>query len=71
MWRRWLKAMQNKTFYELNEDKARQLVLCQIVDGWTCEEIKEYFLNLGCGLFFVRRLVHPCFINPPEKHLQN
>lgn len=63
--------MQNKTFYELNPDKAKTLVAKQVVDGWTCDEIKEYFYNLNCGIFFVRSLVNPFFINTEHEKQAN
>lgn len=63
--------MNNKTFYELNPNAAKALVAKQVFDGWTQDEIKEYFYNLGCGIFFVRDLVNPFFINSQDNNQPN
>lgn len=41
-------------FYELNKDKAQQLVEQQKFDGWSLEDVKNYWYSLGYDVFFVR-----------------
>lgn len=39
-------------FYEIHPEKAQRLAREQIADGWSKEEIRNYFCALGYDIFF-------------------
>lgn len=52
-----------KLFYIDKLDKAKLLTAEMIVDGWTKDELIEYWTILGYDQFFINTIVSPFFIN--------
>ena len=55
-----------KKFYEINKDKARDLVAKQIIDCWSYEDIRNYWYSLGYDIFFINSVIKPYFVNPKD-----
>lgn len=47
-----MNATKSKLFYEEHAEKLAPFVAEQLKDGWTADDIKEYFRNLGYDYFF-------------------
>jgi len=46
-------------YYTNHPEKAKELVLVQLADGWTVGDICEYFECLGYDYFFARSIIPP------------